>query len=144
MCFKKCLMYIIYFFPLLLGGLIYISFRDENLLLFHWLRKLNVNYSLLRCFNADHNIIKSYVIYSLPNGLWVLSGILVIGSIWKDKKCNFYLYISILIFIALFIETAQKLNIMYGTFDVIDIFTIIIFSSIGIIIYIFRENYGKK
>ena len=145
MYFKRYLINIFCLFPLLLGGLIYISFRDEDILLLYWLRKLNLNYSLLRyTINTDNNIIKSYIIYSLPNGLWLLSGMLIIGIIWKNKQFYFYLYTSILIFIALFIEISQIFNIIRGTFDLIDIFTIIVFSFIGIFYYKLRGYNEKK
>lgn len=129
------------FIPLLFGGIIYLCFRDENLLLFHWLRKLHIDYSLLRLVNIKYSIIKSYIMYSLPNGLWIFSGILILGLIWKDKIYKYFSYVSILISLALFMEVAQKFGIMYGTFDVVDLLTIIVFSGMGIFIKIFwRKN----
>ena len=65
---------------LLIGGFIYICFRDENILLFSWLRYFNINYSFFRQINLVNNFIIEYIIYNLPNGLWVLSGLCIMSD----------------------------------------------------------------
>jgi hypothetical protein len=140
---KNYLRFLISFFPLFLGGLIYLLFRDNNILFYFWLEKININYSFYKSIIVPQNIIQSYIIFSLPNGLWLLSGILFLNIIWKNKMNNFYIYTSVLVFFALFFEIAQLLDIINGTFDIIDIMTIISFSIIGIIISIFWRKYEK-
>ena len=131
------------FIPMLFGGFIYISFRDERILLFYWLNQLNINYSKLRQIDIGDGVIQSYIIYSLPHGLFIFSGTLIIGVIWRSCKKNFYIYTSILTIIAIIYEISQKFGIIRGTFDVTDIISIIIFSVIGFIIFEIRRKNEK-
>jgi hypothetical protein len=124
-----------YFFPafifLLIGGFIYICFRDENILFLFWLRNININYSLFRQTNSVNNIVTSFIVYNLPNGLWALSGLLFLKTFLSDKKL-LTIYSIIFITICLLHEISQYFEIIPGTFDIFDIISITIFSSIGL------------
>ena len=140
---KLFLNYFFGFIPLLFGGLIYISFRDERILFFYWLRRFNINYSLLRQIDIGTGIIQSYFVYSLPHGLWILSGVLILGVICRNRRNNFYVYASILTTMAIFHEIGQKFGIIRGTFDIADLVTIVVFSATGFLVYAFRRKNEK-
>ena len=68
-----------------IGGLIYLTFRGENLLMFNWLNELDLMYQIdnLRAYNQKIYLY-DWVLYSLPDGLWLLAYLLIIDSIWHD------------------------------------------------------------
>jgi hypothetical protein len=141
---QKIIGSIIAFLPLLFGGLIYICFRDENIFFFSWFKILNIDYSFLRQVNIGNNIISTYIIYNLPHGLWVLSGLLFLKLFLEKENRICLFYSTIFIGIAISLEILQYFGIRRGTFDIFDLITIIIFSSIGLSISIIGEKYEKN
>lgn len=114
---------IIYFLPLILGGFIYIIFRTETLIMFHWLKYLT--------FSDEINIIKnfrtvysfpSWFIYNLPDALWIFSYTGISLEIWKHSitRQNIFWIFSIPI-IAVLSEFLQFFKIVPGTFDFLDV-----------------------
>ena len=131
---------LIAFLPLLFGGFLYIFFRNENILFLSWLRSFGISYSYYQYIN---NGIASYAIYSLPNGLWILSGLLFLNIALKKEYQLLKIYSVIFISIALIIEIGQLFKIIRGTFCILDFVTIIIFSSIGLFVNIRGVKHEK-
>jgi hypothetical protein len=113
----------VYFLPLILGGFIYIIFRTETLIMFHWFKYLN--------FSDEINIIKNikpvqyfpnWFIYNLPDGLWIFSYTAISLEIWKHSitRQNIFWVFSIPI-IAVLSEFLQLFKIIPGTFDFLDV-----------------------
>jgi hypothetical protein len=140
---RKYMDFLLALLPLFIGGLIYICFRNENIIFFSWLRYLNIDYSLLRQLKISKNIISLFIIYSLPNGLWVLSGLLILKIFLKNDKKVLIFYSVIFIILSILYEICQLLYIIPGTFDIIDLITIFIFSSFGFFINIYKGKYEK-
>lgn len=116
--------------PLLLGGLIYVLFRSQSLIMFGWVNAIGMYelINLLRAYiNAYEVLIPNWFIYSLPDGLWIFSFtsalIIVNGCKWNEYK------VWLLLPIGFGIEFLQLLGIFKGTFDVNDLF----FYFIGIV-----------
>ncbi|MCL2373696.1 MAG: hypothetical protein FWC65_00440 [Treponema sp.] len=128
---------------LILGGLIYTFFRNVDLLFFSWLRSLPNNIFPLRQENVGNNIIFTYAIYNLPHGLWVLSGLLLLKFFLKNEKRILLFYSVIFILIAILKEIGQFFGIIKGNFDIFDLVTIVLFSSIGFALNFRREKYEK-
>lgn len=115
--------------PMFLGGMIYTIYRPQNLIMFSWFEILHCNrkIELLRKVICDSNILlPKWVIYSLPNALWVFSGVISFQLIWQKKIKQMYFWISIFVFVAIMFEVSQLLNIIPGVFDFIDILLILI------------------
>jgi hypothetical protein len=143
MFYKKYHNFIFAVLPLFIGGLIYICFRNENILFFSWLRFFYINYSFLRQINIGSNVVSSYIIYNLPHGLWVLSGLLILKIFLENEKNILLFYSIIFILMSVFNEIGQFYSIIRGTFDILDLFTIIIFSSVGLVINLIGKRYEK-
>jgi hypothetical protein len=63
----------------------------------------------------------SFLAYNLPNGLWLLSGLLFIRAIWwKDGKTG-GIYVQVFVTGAVFLELCQLLENIPGTFDLLDL-----------------------
>lgn len=118
--------------PLIFGGLIYIIFRSEKLLMFRWFKFLNLNHLIqhIRIVNNQYRF-PNWFVYNLPDGLWIMSYILISIEIWNRKITpqNIF-WIFTLPLLAIISEIFQFLRIIRGTFD----FSDLIFYILGIII----------
>ncbi len=75
--------------PLTAGGLIYLLWRDDGLLMFSWIRWIGWYESLhtIRTSFADvQSSIPEWILYSLPDGLWVYSMTSFFGFIWRNSS----------------------------------------------------------
>jgi len=138
MHYRKYSNILISLLPIFIGGLIYTCFRNDNILFFSWFRFFNINYSFLRQINIDNNIVSSFIIYNLPHGLWVLSGLLLLKTFLKNENKILLFYSILFIVISISFELLQFFGIRPGTFDILDLITIIVFSCIGLFININR------
>lgn len=123
--------------PLIIGGLIYISFRSLSLRLFSWFELIGINTFTSFIRNTTYpikNYLPHWIYFSLPDGLWVYSFSSALLILWGDQfKFGRYWLIIPLIFGA-FIELAQKIKIFPGTFDIIDFTFSIMALALSIII----------
>ena len=73
-------------------------------------------------FWATHfrDYIPDVMIYSLPNALWYLSGMLVFSQIWKNQNEK-WLWIGVVTAIAFGLEFGQAVGFVNGTFGFPDV-----------------------
>lgn len=105
--------------PLLVGILIYIFLRPDNFIyndLFLSPIKIDIN---------TNSKVVSFLIYSLPNGLWSMSFSQLIFHIYKIRTLKIIILSSIMLFVGIIIELLQYQSFMNGTFDINDIFSYI-------------------
>lgn len=116
----------------LLGGLIYILLRSKDLILFSWINSIRANpiveWFRLYTYGIIHN---EFIIYSLPDGLWLLSYIMIIGSIWNMDILRTVLFVFPLAAFAIGCEGLQKAKLVNGTFDWNDIISYILAIILG-------------
>jgi len=132
-------------FTLLLGCFIYISFRQDTLIMFNWLDRINIlevisDYRLFTLPLAEN--LPTWFLYSLPDGLWLFSYLAVLLAVWNNtiSKDNIH-WILLAPAIAVLIEFGQLFSIVSGTFDILDlafyligtVFPILIFTNSKII-----------
>ena len=119
---------------LLVGGSLYLLFRSHNLEMFYWLRTIKLEqFFYQHDFNSTSKLI-SFCVYSLPNGLWLLSAVIFFGLIWKNEKDIFFFYSFSFLLVSLLFEGLQLTKIIPGTFDFNDIFILVISFLIGMIV----------
>lgn len=109
--------------PLLIGGFLYLGYRAETLLMFKWIDFLGLRQIInqFRLFSIEYPL-PTWIYYSLPDGLWLFSYMLLINSIWnKGNKVQYLFWLYILPVIALTSEVLQIFFPKLGTFDLIDI-----------------------
>ena len=114
---------------LLIGGMTYVLWRSESLLMFSWFAALGAArvVKMLRG-NADAycESFPGWVIFSLPQALWLFSGIIYFHCIWrKDSAFGYRLWAGVLIAIAVGFEGGQLLNLVPGRFDVYDALSLV-------------------
>ena len=126
--FKICLA----LFILVIGGLIYIVYRSENLLMFKWFDYLCISdYIMYFRDTCSKYSIPNFIQYSLPDGLWALSYMMIMGTIWDDRNLQKLLLVYTVPLVAITLELSQIFFSTLGTFDILDILSY----SMAIIIY---------
>lgn len=144
---KKTILISISILFLLLGGFIYLFFRPHTLKMFVWLRIINCEHIFqLRDYNHDLKFIE-FLIFSLPDGLWILSLLIILGLIWEKHRIFFIIYSSFFTGISILFEFFQKFGLIPGTFDIADILVLLIFHILGFLIYefiILEVSYEKQ
>jgi len=99
--------------PVLLGGAIYVGFRDDNILILQLLESLGIQ----RPFRLAVPESLTFFVDSFPDGLWVFSFSLWLRIIWSGFTSWVFLPISL----AIASEFGQLLQVVPGTFDVSDV-----------------------
>lgn len=130
---------ILSFAILIIGGLIYVGFRDKSLLMFSWFEQLGVSGEV----DAFRGLVNSEGVYgwvknSLPDGLWLFAYMFLVDAIWNgSKSINSYIFIFSLPFFALLSEFLQYFGMLPGVFDWIDVasylFAILLFVIVKLI-----------
>ena len=64
-----------------IGGGIYLLWRSTTLLMFGWLKAIGLYDMVLRLRPDDK--VDSWLVYSLPDGLWLFAYILLMGVLWR-------------------------------------------------------------
>jgi len=125
------------FFSLVSGVLCYMLFRNSDLLINDIFGIQFINIIVL-----DNFIFIDFIRYNFPDGLWMLSGILLLRSIWVNNQKTSQIYVCVFVLFAFLFETSQNFNIIPGTFDVLDLITMGIIALFEQIIY--KINFRRK
>lgn len=125
------LLSIIIFF---VGGIIYLAFRSESLLMFTWAKKLGLESQIehLRIIMQPYYPSSEWMLFSLPDGLWVLSYVIMMSAVWKFQIREHWILIGLIPAIAICSELLQAIGVFPGTFDVSDLLTYIGSFLIGV------------
>lgn len=107
---------------LLLGCSVYVLFRSRDIHLYQWasILRLTSYIESVRGLIGDLPI-PDFVRFSLPDGLYCLSYILLMNSIWHGNGVTKHFVISVIPIMAILHEIAQGVGLAKGTFDVYDI-----------------------
>lgn len=106
-----------------LGGMIYIIFRTESLLMFKWLDGISMSAVVenLRLHFGSTSL-DEWIVYNLPDGLWLLSYMLVIHTLWyRDVNVYSRIFLWVLPVLAIGSEVLQLFKAIPGTFDPLDL-----------------------
>lgn len=115
-------------FPLLIGGLTYILFRVDSLVMFKWFDSIGLGQAIAatRQLFGQSNL-PAWTIYSLPDALWIFSFTNFMLIIWRDEfSIQSIPWIFIAPAIGLFSEIGQAFHFVRGTFDTTDMILILI------------------
>jgi len=122
-CPNVCLLYCIAGFTTFFGGFaVYVFFRNHDMILFRFMPKpafLNTFFIPVK----NDSIASSVWLYNLPDGLWLLSGLLFLRAVWHEKPKTFLVYRWCFLCIAFLLEITQLFDGIAGTFDIFDIVT---------------------
>jgi len=124
-----------------MGGGIYVLFRPKTLQMFYWIDSWGLMDIVDKVREKVNNIsLGNLILYSLPDGLWMASYIIMVTAIIpKEHKNNLLFWSLLLPFIAILFEILQRVGIIPGVFDIYDI----IFYLIPLLIYIIYLKYER-
>ena len=116
--------------PLFVGGLIYLCWRSQSMLMFDWVDSLGLTATIesLRLSTSGYRwIIPEWILYSAPDGAWVWSMTSCYTLIWKRIRCKeSAFWISLSLILGVGGELGQLTSLVPGTFDFIDIVVMVL------------------
>lgn len=112
-------------FTLTFGGIIYIFFRSDSLVMFKWFSVFSlgtqIDYLRERTLTIKE-LFPDWFLFSFPDGLWIFSYISLMLLIWGNNiKMQNLFWFFFVPFIATSSEVGQFFNIVPGTFDPVDL-----------------------
>ena len=121
---------------LLMGGLIYVIFRDKSLLMFDWFNTIGISHEVERLRNHFQGEgIYGWVKYSLPDGLWIFSYMFIVDAIWdRERNAVSMIFLWGLPIVAVFSECFQYFGLLPGVFDWMDMASYILAITLFLII----------
>ena len=134
---KRIATIVLSFSALFMGGGLYLLCRNERLVLFDWCKTIGI-YPFIQQLRPKGNF-DSWLVYSLPDGLWLFSYIILVGAIWAFDMRKSLLCSIPMIIIAIGSELLQLPQIIRGTFDMMDLLCYVT-GGIGGIFYIKKLN----
>lgn len=104
---------------LLVACYVYVSYRGGDMVLYSLLG-IDGNSSLFIALRQNAKDLPAWVIYNIPDGLWLLSYLLMIEAIWGNEKQRKIWFIIPVILFAFLLEVLQYIGFFPGTGDVLD------------------------
>ena len=107
---------------LLMGGMTYLLFRPQTLLMFHVTDALGLSAVINSMREGISSQLPEFIIYSLPGALWAAAYILTIDSLmFRQSVMPRILVSGIIPVIGAVSELLQLIGLLPGTFDVADL-----------------------
>lgn len=136
------------FAGLLLGGLIYILFRVPSLKMFAWYETIGLGSLIIALRKLTFPFapkIPEWILFSLPDGLWIFSYVSLMLCIWNNNVSfkNLFWILSIP-FLAIGSEIGQGLGLIPGTFDLADLLLYIFGMALPFLIFNKSINLNLK
>jgi hypothetical protein len=135
--------------PLILGGAIYICWRDPSLRMFEWFRLAGLGsiVSGIRQVALPYAVLfPNWVLYSLPDALWVYAAIMFMDCIWvrgERRSISRLFWLSSGPLLAIAIELAQLARFAPGDFDPTDLILSAVASVAAFVIITFRNPLNR-
>jgi hypothetical protein len=130
---------LIYFLPVILGGLIYFVLMPGSIIFYSWLEYFNVyNPIYILRLNLPSYIpyFPNWFIYSLPNGLWAFSYTAIIVTLWSKRTESIkYFWFSTIPIICMGYEAMQYMGVIRGAFCFTDLSFCFLGMILGLTIY---------
>lgn len=125
--------------PLLIGSLIYLLWRPSTLLVFAWLDVVGLEKPVqwVRAFSLPVlPDIPSWIVYSLPNGVWAYAFTSSMCLVWRGKATGCsgirFFWISLGPMLGIGSEISQLFGAVPGVFDRLDLILLSLASMAGL------------
>ena len=124
--------------PMVLGGAIYLLFRDTGMLMFHWVDTLGLSAPLTsaRAWAAPaRSSLPTWLLYSVPDGAWVYSCTAFFAGLWPDGPAlQRWGWISVGAVLAIGGELGQAAGLVPGTFDPADVIACALAATLAVLL----------
>ena len=134
---------------LLIGWLIYLIYRPTNLYMFKVFEVTDSFRILTHLRNFDYlpqrQYVPEWIIYNLPDGLWLLSYMMLMDVIWENgDKVKRFLFVFFMPVIIMVWEIMQGFQVVEGTWDIGDMFSYLIAMTIYYCLTKILKNHEKS
>lgn len=143
---NNCMLFVLAILLLVAGGSLYLAFRSISLRMFGWCDTLglmgivNEIRSMCEGIHPGH-----FVLYNLPDLLWIVSYLLFANAIIPKSDHKTYLFWVLLMpVLAICHEIMQGIGMAIGSFDFIDLLCYTIPPIINFLIINFTHFYYEK
>lgn len=128
---------------LFIGGIVYVSFRSTSLIMFRWFDSFGITDTIMEVRGLYAGIHPgSFVLYNLPDLLWIVSYLLLVNAIIPiEYFANYLFWLLLMPTLAIAHEIMQGLGIMTGSLDIIDILCYLIPTIINLIYFYYEKNF---
>lgn len=128
---------------IILGGGLYVFYRSKSLPLFDWVRAIGIYDWVLSVRPAEN--VNSWLVSSLPDGLWLLSYMLLMSALCRFHVRESMLYSAPLIVVAFVSEFLQISDRIDGTFDMVDLLCYMAAVALGFVyVKVINKSLNKK
>jgi hypothetical protein len=127
--------------PVTAGGLIYVRWRNPNLLMIKWFRALGLETVVdwMRTGAVESSSRSFWLAYSLPDGLWVYALTALMVFLWRDARSPMkFLWPSLGLLLGVGSELGQLAGVVPGSFDVIDL-VVCLFAAVAAMVLTSRK-----
>jgi len=128
---------------LLAGGLLYLCFRPESLVMFKWAKIVGLYpavFELRMQGTAVAPSLPEWLIFSAPNGLWVFSFGVLMVSLWGVSGFSVAVAWAVALWaVGIGSEIMQGFGLVSGVFDVADMIAYTI-GLLGVLLFGSREE----
>jgi hypothetical protein len=112
--------------PVVIGDAIYTCWRTPTLMIFRWYDQIGLSPSItnLRGLTLSFRaVLPGWVLFAVPDGLWVYSLTALMGMIWQTSKYSSskIFWVSFALTFSIAGEIGQAAGVVPGTFDFIDV-----------------------
>jgi hypothetical protein len=110
--------------PILIGAAIYLLWRSPTLWVFGWIDAVGLGAVLASIRQAVPTaaILPPWVLYSVPDGLWVYAGTAFFARLWSGShSASRWVWLLAMPCLGLGSELGQGLQLIPGTFDLADL-----------------------
>ncbi len=118
---------------LIAGGAIYLCFRPASLVMFRWIEAVGLLNVVESIRDSRSFSLPDWVVYSLPDGLWVYSYVVFMGWVWNFNFTKGLIFILAVPIIGIISEIAQLLGWLPGIFDWKDLTAYFLGTAVGIL-----------
>ncbi len=105
--------------PTFIGASIYLLFRTPSLLVFNWVESVGLDTHLMALRDSVSGVqLPDWLLYSLPDGVWVYAITMWMLIIWDGAPPWFWLLLGVVL--ALGAELGQAIGLVQGTYQHLD------------------------
>lgn len=138
----KPFLYPVVYGPLVAGGLCYLFFRNESILINYIL----INTPVKPLVGVFSNLVLSwpleiqFLFFSLPNAMWSFSASAYFATLWSWRKDPTFQYTMAIVCFSIIIELLQTTMLVPGTFDIFDIIALLLVFPATIFAYSIQKR----
>ena len=118
---------------------IYVSNRSGDMILYSWLG-VDYNNHFFEWIRNHSCRLAPWAKYNLPDGLWMLSFLLIMEVVWGNEKQLKWMFCIPIIAFAFIMEILQYYECFPGTGDILDL----VFYTTAVLLFILLINLKQK